>query len=114
MWELCAIVEAHAESLDDFDGDGGGGDDEDADPDTDESAAEEIAEMLARVAHYVEDDDRSLADVLDEADEVGGEAQWIANLDVPGARDAVGTYEATMMAARALLARLPATAPTPA
>lgn len=107
VWALCAIVEAHAESLDDFDA--AGDDDEDADPD----AMEEIAEMLARVAHYVEDEDRSLADVLDEADEVDGEAQWIANLPVPGARDAVGTYEAAMMAARALLDRVPAT-PTPA
>lgn len=86
LWGLCAIVEAS------------GGCDEECD----DCPVEEIAEMLASAATYCADEKHTLAEAVDRADDADGETNWIANLDVPGAREAVEAYEVAFEAARAL------------
>lgn len=88
LWGLCAIVEPSGER-----------DALDCDDDRED---EERAEMLADLAHRVENSAYSFGDALDDADEADGEAHYIANLGVEGAREAVEAYEAAMIRARAL------------
>ena len=88
LWGLCAIVEAAGC---------------DCEEDCEGCTVAEIAEELGNMAAYCADEAHTLAEAVDRADEADGEVNWIASLDVPGAREAVQAYEAAALAARELL-----------
>lgn len=99
LWGLCAIVEAAGC---------------DCEEDCEGCTVAEIAEELGSMATYCADETHTLAEAVDRADDADGEANWIANLDVPGAREAVQGYETAASAARALCGEATATKATSA